>query len=402
VLGGRSSVQTLIALLILLAGGQALAQEESESFQGQMSHTTGSTNRVSISSRSSITSSASATMSPGYDSFSSSRIDISPTDLGVSRIQVGITEGASLNSNFGSTSLDGDLSTASSTSDQSPRETTGSVSATGVVGDAEIRMNEGTSFSTTTTPRGYTYDSAASALKGTPVFSCQSERCQYQSQNIAPDEFKEELQNTAEQAAIASANQANIEAENAVQTALNTFAQDLLDAQDSSGSLVVIEEANAAESDYETLKANYRSLAQSVLGASASESLVDQAVATEFGEEWNAESAYPVVTILDSDQTSTLTDDAILNAKVVYASHIGQIAYQNIYQQTFPDAYRLAYQTAYDDAYRGQVDQWLTQDKAIVYDRQNGSGNAGSVVSTGMDTSMSQTQFTQVFIQAFR
>ena len=90
-------------------------------------------------------------------------------------------------------------------------------------------------------------------MKGTPVFSCQSERCQYQSQNIAPDEFKEELQNTAEQAAIASANQANIEAENAVQTALNTFAQDLLDALDSSGSLVVIEEANAAESDYETL-----------------------------------------------------------------------------------------------------------------------------------------------------
>ena len=77
-LGGRSSVQTLIALLILLAGGQALAQEEGESFQGQMSHSLGRTSSVSVSTGTSLSSSASASMDPGYDSISVSRVDLSP------------------------------------------------------------------------------------------------------------------------------------------------------------------------------------------------------------------------------------------------------------------------------------------------------------------------------------
>ena len=77
-LGGRSSVQTLIALLILLAGGQAQAQAEGESFQGQMSHSLGRTSSISVSTGTSLNASASASMDPGYDSISVSRVDLAP------------------------------------------------------------------------------------------------------------------------------------------------------------------------------------------------------------------------------------------------------------------------------------------------------------------------------------
>ena len=412
-LPSRSPLQTLAALLLLASGVVAMgmlpmqgrAQEASEAFQGQMSHSTGTTNKVSITSSSSVRSSASASMSPGYDSFSSSRVDISPTDTnGPSRVRVGIQDGATLSSSFRSSSLSGNFDAAvpGSASSASGTEIVGQASATGVVGDAEIYMNEGTSFATTTTPRGYTYDAAASALKGTPVYSCQSERCAYQSQNISPDEFNERLTQTSQEAADAAALAANVEAEQVVQTALNDFASDLLLAQEQAGTLTVIEEMPVSESEYEALKADYRTLASAVLGSNASNALLDQAVQTEFGDAWSADESYPVVTSLAAEEAATLSEQQKQTAQIAYASHVGQIGYQNTYQKTYPDAYKAAYDTAYDQEYRQRLNAWLDQDKAIMYDQQSGSGSASSSVTTGMDTSVSQNQFTQVFIQAFR
>ena len=412
-LPSRCPIQLLAAVLLLASGfaaavllpSQGSAQETSDSYQGQMSYSTGVSNKVSITSSSSVRSSASASMSPGYDSFSSSRVDISPTNSnGPSRVRVGIQDGATLTSSFRSSSLNGTLDAAApgSASSAVGTEIVGQASATGVVGDAEIYMNEGTSFTTTTTPRGYTYDAAASALKGTPVYSCQSERCAYQSQNISPDEFNDKLTQTSQSAADAAALVANAEAEQRVQSALNNFANDLLLAQEQAGTLTVIEEKPVAESDYEALKADYRSLASAVLGSNASKALLDQAVKTEFGDAWSAEESYPVVTALAAEEAATLSEQAKQAAFSSYATHVGQIGYQQMYQKTYPDAYKTAYEAAYDQEYRQQLSTWLDQDKAVVYDQQSGSGSAGSNVTTGMDTTVSQNQFTQVFIQAFR
>ena len=74
----RSLLHHLIALLLFIAAGQAMAQEESESFQGQMSHSLGRTSSVSVSTGTSLSSSASASMDPGYDAISVSRVDLSP------------------------------------------------------------------------------------------------------------------------------------------------------------------------------------------------------------------------------------------------------------------------------------------------------------------------------------
>mgnify|MGYP001270948289 CR=1 FL=1 len=74
----RSLLHHLIALLLFVAGGQALAQEESESFQGQMSHSLGRTSSVSVTTGTSLSSSASASMDPGYDAISVSRVELSP------------------------------------------------------------------------------------------------------------------------------------------------------------------------------------------------------------------------------------------------------------------------------------------------------------------------------------
>ena len=74
----RSLLHHLIALLLFIAAGQAMAQEESESFQGQMSHSLGRTSSVSVSTGTSLSSTASASMDPGYDAISVSRVELSP------------------------------------------------------------------------------------------------------------------------------------------------------------------------------------------------------------------------------------------------------------------------------------------------------------------------------------
>lgn len=94
-LPSRSPLQSFAVALLLASGvligasgsfdapihGQEAAAEpeaNSGSFQGQMSHSLGRTSRVSVSTGTSINASAEASMSPGYDAISISRVDLSP------------------------------------------------------------------------------------------------------------------------------------------------------------------------------------------------------------------------------------------------------------------------------------------------------------------------------------
>lgn len=85
-LPSRNPLQSFAVALLLASGVLAIemfpmqgrAQEASESFQGQMSHSLGRTSKISVSTGTSINASAEASMDPGYDAISISRVDLSP------------------------------------------------------------------------------------------------------------------------------------------------------------------------------------------------------------------------------------------------------------------------------------------------------------------------------------
>ena len=97
-LPSRSPLQSFAVALLLVSGVlvgasgsfdapihaqdvPAEPEANSGSFQGQMSHSLGRTSRVSVSTGTSINASAEASMSPGYDAISISRVDLAPQSI---------------------------------------------------------------------------------------------------------------------------------------------------------------------------------------------------------------------------------------------------------------------------------------------------------------------------------
>ena len=523
-LGGRSSVQTLIALLILLAGGQVLAQEESESFQGQMSHSLGRTSSVSVSTGTSLSSSASASMDPGYDAISVSRVELSPQsynpDTGIldsslprlaTRVSHGISSGTGVTSNTLSSSSIVARSTSqdwinqarnsadeavgssfydyaqgvlnegatpnpeitdaeswqaqwdsrynsayedvlSSASDEEKAavdryqteeqsQATGNVTTTGVSADTNVALSEGTGFSTVITPRGYVYDQEASLAKGAPVYTCQSVSCEYETPVLTRDGLIEQI-NASHLAAKSKASQ---DIDDRVTSAFPSYGSDqVYDAlvyesvdakipaiysRDDSGDAPVYSEItraslgqevyilDAESNEYQpyTIPAQlYRETADGVY-TEATQILPGYTYVDGLKSELAYEAAktrYQSTANLfvDSDvQTVAAAEgygDTYQPGRVYPQIQQGSIPSESDYQ-IFRDRYaahvnQLNYDSVYDAEYRGQVDGWLTGDKKILSNRQEGQGNAGVGISTNMNVSTKEDSFQQAFIQAFR
>ena len=97
-LPSRSPLQSFATALLLVSGVlvgasgsfdapihaqdvPAEPEANTSSFQGQMSHSLGRTSKVSVSTGTSINASAEASMSPGYDAISISRVDLAPQSI---------------------------------------------------------------------------------------------------------------------------------------------------------------------------------------------------------------------------------------------------------------------------------------------------------------------------------
>ena len=501
-----------------------MAQEESESFQGQMSHSLGRTSSVSVSTGTSLSSSASASMDPGYDAISVSRVELSPQAYDpatgildsnlprlATRVNHSISSGTEVTSNTLSSSSqiakstsqdwinqarnsadeavgssfydyaqgvlnegetpnpeitdaeswqaewDSNYNTAyedvlSSASDaekaavdhyqtEEQSQATGNVTTTGLSAETNVALSEGTGFSTVITPKGYVYDQEASMAKGAPVYTCKTVSCEYETPVLTRDGLIEQI-NTSHLSARSKASQ---DVDDRVAAAFPGFASgqvydalihDTVDVaiptlysrDDSSGTPVYTEITSAslgqdvyvldADSNdyqaytvptqifqkggdgeytevtevlpgftyidglqstlaYESAKSKY----QSSSNLFANEDVKTAAVSEGYGESYVPGRIYPKI---QKGTVPAESDYKVFRDR--YAAHVGQLNYDSVY----------------DKEYRDQVDGWLTGDKKILSNRQDGQGSAGVGVSTNVNVTTRNDSFQQAFIQAFR